>query len=77
MGVVVMGVVAYVATVKSVAVVIGGIGLARTEEVAEEGTWGAEVTTEPLWLEVVVLFLVPVPVGAVLTIGAVPSEGVG
>ncbi len=55
MGVVVMGAAGSVATLEVVAVVIGGIGLAMTEDVVEEEeTWGVEVTIELLWLEVVV-----------------------
>jgi len=71
-----MGAAGYPATVEAVAVVIGGTGFAMTGDVVEEDTWGAEVTVELLWLEVVVLLPVPVLVDAVLTIGAVPSEGV-
>jgi len=74
---VVTGAAGYVETVEAVAVVIEGFGFAMTGDVVEEDTWGAEVTVELLWLEVVVLLPVPVLVGAVLTIGAVPSEGVG
>lgn len=74
---VVTGAAGYVATLEVVAVATGGIGLAMTEDVVEEETWGAEVTVELLWLDVVVPLSIPVPVGAGLTIGAVPSEGTG
>ena len=57
------------------AVAIGGIGLAMTEDVEEEAeTRGAEATVEGLWLTVVERLSVP---GAVLTLEAVPSEGIG
>jgi len=49
-----MGAAGYVATLEVVAVVIGGTGGAMTEDVVEEETWGAEVTVERLWLEIVV-----------------------
>lgn len=50
-----MGAAGYPATVEAVAVVIGRIGLAMTEDVVEEEeAWGVEVTIELLWLEVVV-----------------------
>lgn len=73
-----LGAAGYVATVETIAVVVGETGCANTGDVVEEKEiWGAEVIVERLWLEVVVVLPVPVLVGAVLTIGAVPSEGVG
>jgi len=72
-----MDVAGYPATVEAVAVVLVGTGFALTEDVVEEETWGAEVTIELLWLEVVVPLSVPLLMGAVLTTGAVPNEGVG
>lgn len=74
----IIGAAGNVATVEAVAVVVGETGGAMTGDVVEEEeTWGAEVMVESLWLEVEVVLPVAVLGGAGLTIGAVPSEGVG